>query len=164
MKTLFQTIFSWLGKRNVNWLIGSCHFETNIVGIMSATAHSSSISVILPQLMHHGFVSLSEEDKGDSQTRQISVKLKPWNAVKSIGTSHDIIHIPSINVSHHYSSKVDGVQYYEERALYHLFHLNDPSTKVVLITSVPVSQCVVDYYIGLLDGISRESARQRLHM
>ena len=53
---------------------------------------------------------------------------------------------------------------YEERMLSALFELQDPSLELTYVTSGPVAQRTVDYYISLLPPRSRASARKRLRL
>ncbi|KAL7535968.1 hypothetical protein ACHAXR_006837 [Thalassiosira sp. AJA248-18] len=43
----------------------------------------------------------------------------------------------------------DCIECYEERQLYHLLLANDPSVRIIYLTSEPVNEKVVGYYLGL---------------
>ena len=58
--------------------------------------------------------------------------------------------------------KIVGIGYYEERLLFLLLLLRRPRVKVVYLTSMPVEEAVVDYYLGFLPDPA--GARARLHM
>jgi hypothetical protein len=53
---------------------------------------------------------------------------------------------------------------YEERMLSMLLELQDPRLELTYITSLPVAQRTVDYYISLLPARCRASARKRLRL
>ena len=55
-------------------------------------------------------------------------------------------------------------QAYEERYLFLLFLLRQPSAEIVYVTSEPIQPSVVDYYLGLLPGVVPSQARRRLHL
>ncbi len=71
---------------------------------------------------------------------------------------------PSLTLDQDILSKVKGSVHYEERMLCLLMLLRMPLTKIIYITSVPVSDSIVDYYLHLLPGITGQHARQRLTM
>jgi len=76
----------------------------------------------------------------------------------------DLLHIPSLTLDTSCTKHVTGFTFYEERLLCFLLHLNEPQNRVVYVTSMPVSLCVVDYYLSLLTDISMQDAKQRLSM
>lgn len=59
-------------------------------------------------------------------------------------------------------SKVPGVHHYEERMLCLLILLRMPRTKLVFVTSQPIHDSIIDYYLHLLPGIPSKHARRRL--
>lgn len=75
-----------------------------------------------------------------------------------------VVILPSLTLDQDILSKVKGAIHYEERMLCLLMLLRMPLTKVIYITSVPVPDSIVDYYLHMLPGITDHHARQRLHM
>ena len=75
-----------------------------------------------------------------------------------------IVILPSFSLDQDILSKIKGAVYYEERMLCLLMLLRMPLTKIVYVTSMPVSDSIVDYYLHLLPGITGHHARQRLTM
>jgi hypothetical protein len=75
-----------------------------------------------------------------------------------------VVIIPSFSLDEEILSKITGHIYYEERLLCLLMLLRMPLTKVIYVTSVPVDNIIVDYYLHLLPGITGSHARQRLTM
>lgn len=73
-----------------------------------------------------------------------------------------VVIIPSLTLDVEILNKIDGVLYYEERLLCLLMLLRMPHTHLVYITSMPIDNAIVDYYIHLLPGITGYHARQRL--
>lgn len=73
-----------------------------------------------------------------------------------------IVIIPSLTLDQEILSKVEGVNHYEERLLCLLMLLRMPNTHVIYVTSVPVHNIIMDYYLHLLPGITNYHARQRL--
>ena len=73
-----------------------------------------------------------------------------------------VIIIPSFTLDSDILSKVTGFLYYEERLLCLLMLLRMPLTKIIYVTSMPVAEIVIDYYLHLLPGITGHHARKRL--
>lgn len=75
-----------------------------------------------------------------------------------------VVILPSLSLDQEILSKVKGAVYYEERMLCLLMLLRMPLTRIIYITSMPVADSIVDYYLHLLPGITGHHARQRLTM
>lgn len=73
-----------------------------------------------------------------------------------------VVILPSLSLDTDILSKVKGASYYEERMLCLLMLLRMPTTKIIFITSMPVADSIVDYYLHLLPGITGKHARERL--
>lgn len=73
-----------------------------------------------------------------------------------------IIIIPSMTLDQEILEKIDGVNHYEERMLFMLMLLRMPNTHLVYVTSTPIHNIIMDYYLHLLPGITNYHARQRL--
>jgi hypothetical protein len=56
------------------------------------------------------------------------------------------------------------MQAMEERALFLLLLLRQPRLRMIYVTSQPVSESIVEYYLGLLPGVIPSHARARLSM
>ncbi|GFE70592.1 peptide ligase PGM1-related protein [Chroococcus sp. FPU101] len=74
----------------------------------------------------------------------------------------DILVIPSFSIDQRVGQKVAGFLHYEERLLFSLIRLRNPKTRLIYVTSQPLSQMSVDYYLQLLPGIPFSHARNRL--
>ncbi|NJN82559.1 MAG: hypothetical protein HC802_10005 [Caldilineaceae bacterium] len=53
---------------------------------------------------------------------------------------------------------------YEERFLFLLFLLRQPSIRMIYITSQPIDPHIVEYYLHILPGVVSSSARKRLRL
>ena len=73
-----------------------------------------------------------------------------------------VVIIPSLTLDQDVLDKITGVIHYEERMLCLLLLLRLPNTRVVYITSEPIPEVIVDYYLHLLPGIPRHHALRRL--
>jgi len=73
-----------------------------------------------------------------------------------------IVIVPSLTMDQEILAKIDGVNHYEERMLCMLMLLRMPNTHVIYVTSMPVHNIIMDYYLHLLPGITGYHARQRL--
>lgn len=77
-------------------------------------------------------------------------------------TSKSVVIIPSLTLDEEILSKISGIIHYEERLLCLLMLLRMPRTHVVYVTSTPVDPSIIDYYLQMLPGITRNHAMQRL--
>ncbi len=73
-----------------------------------------------------------------------------------------VLIIPSLSLDSEVLAKISGVHHYEERLLCMLRLLRMPQTRVIYVTSGPVDECIVDYYLHLLPGVPHQHARRRL--
>lgn len=73
-----------------------------------------------------------------------------------------VVIVPSLTMDQEVMARVTGVHRYEERMLCLLLLLRMPQTKVIYVTSSPISETIIDYYLHLLPGIPAAHARRRL--
>ena len=73
-----------------------------------------------------------------------------------------VVVIPSLSLDQEVMAKVSGAHHYEERMLCLLLLLRMPRTQVVYVTSRPIAEPIIDYYLHLLPGIPGQHARRRL--
>jgi hypothetical protein len=73
-----------------------------------------------------------------------------------------VIIVPSASLDEDVLSKVPGAHHYEERMLCLLILLRMPRTKLIFVTSQPIHDSIIDYYLHLLPGIPSRHARSRL--
>jgi len=75
-----------------------------------------------------------------------------------------VVIIPSLSLDMEILSNVKGAVHYEERMLCLLMLLRMPRTRVIYVTSVPIADSIIDYYLHLLPGITGKHALRRLSM
>lgn len=80
-----------------------------------------------------------------------------WNIEK-----HDVLVIPSLSFSAKELCNIEGIHHYEERALYVLFALNDPSTRLTVVTSAPIDTWILRYHFSLLPPHRRNDCENRI--
>jgi hypothetical protein len=74
----------------------------------------------------------------------------------------NVLIIPSLSLDQEVMSRISGVHHYEERMLCLLLLLRMPRTRVVYVTSTPIPETIIDYYLHLLPGVPGLHARRRL--
>lgn len=75
-----------------------------------------------------------------------------------------VVILPSLTLDPQILSKIVGHIHYEERLLCMLMLLRMPRTHVVYLSSMPIDEVIIDYYLHLLPGITGLHARKRLHL
>lgn len=73
-----------------------------------------------------------------------------------------VVAAPSLTLDPEILGQIGGHVHYEERMLCLLLLLRMPATRVVYITSMPIDEAIVDYYLHLLSGVTARHARRRL--
>src|SRR4051812_44278130 len=73
-----------------------------------------------------------------------------------------IVVVPSLSVDQDVASGIPGIHHYEERMLGMLMLLGLPRTRLVYLSSQPIAETIIDYYLSLLQGVPTQHARQRL--
>ena len=73
-----------------------------------------------------------------------------------------VVIVPSLSLDEGVLARIAGVHHYEERLLCLLLLLRMPRTRVIYLTSTPIPEAIVDYYLHLLPGIPAQHARARL--
>jgi hypothetical protein len=75
-----------------------------------------------------------------------------------------VLIVPSLSLDPEVLARISGVHHYEERMLCLLLLLRMPRTRVIYVTSTPISETIIDYYLHLLPGVPGVHARRRLTM
>lgn len=75
-----------------------------------------------------------------------------------------VVILPSLSMDGDVLAKISGVHHYEERLLCLLLLLRLPRTRVIYVTSSPIAEPIIDYYLHLLSGVPERHARRRLTM
>lgn len=73
-----------------------------------------------------------------------------------------VIIVPSFSLDPEILSKISGQIHYEERLLCLLLLLRMPRTHIIYLSSMPIDEVIVDYYLHLIPGITGMHARKRL--
>ncbi|MGH9195677.1 MAG: peptide ligase PGM1-related protein, partial [Acidimicrobiia bacterium] len=102
---------------------------------------------------------------GNADFEELQQKLTPlWNTISRFNDlEQTIVVVPSLSIPKEFLEKLGPqVIIYEERMLFLLLLLRQPRARVVYVTSVPVDQRVIDYYLSLLPGVIPSHAKKRL--
>ncbi len=75
-----------------------------------------------------------------------------------------VVVVPSMTLDADILAKIKGVIHYEERMLCILMLLRMPRTRIVFVSSMPIDEVIIDYYLHLLPGVTGMHARKRLVM
>ena len=75
-----------------------------------------------------------------------------------------IVVVPSMSIDSDVASGIAGIHHYEERMLGMLMLLRLPRARLVYLTSQPIAETIIDYYLNLLQGVPSQHARSRLTM
>lgn len=84
--------------------------------------------------------------------------------INELNTPKTVLIVPSLSLDQQIMSKITGVHHYEERMLCLLFLLRMPRTKLIYLTSTPIHETIIDYYLHLLPGVPTRHARSRLRL
>ncbi|HVE47502.1 MAG TPA: peptide ligase PGM1-related protein [Acidimicrobiales bacterium] len=71
-----------------------------------------------------------------------------------------IVVLPSASFPVEELTKITGIQHYEERMLFTMLFLANPETRIVYLTSLPVDEAVIEYYLRFVPD--PDAARRRL--
>jgi hypothetical protein len=96
---------------------------------------------------------------------ELQAKLVPlWKSLATFNESEQtIVVVPSMTLDR---IKEEGseMQAYEERYLFLLLLLRQPSAHMIYVTSLAIQPSIVDYYLDLLPGVIPSHAKPRLHL
>lgn len=106
--------------------------------------------------------SREERERFEQLQRHLAVLFR--DVLEAPEAPRTVVVVPGLSLDQEVLSKVPGFRCYEERLLSMLMFLRQPNTKVVFITSEPISPVIVDYYLSFLSGVPGAHARKRLVM
>lgn len=88
---------------------------------------------------------------------------RPHPAGEPSEAENTVVVVPSLTLD---DVKLDiyAQQAYEERMLFMLFLLRQPNVRLVYITSLPVQQEIIEYYLHILPSVTINNARKRLRL
>src|SRR5215217_5966854 len=105
---------------------------------------------------------LTDQERSDRFAR-LQERLPPvWRMMRLNDPAESIVVVPSIAPPPVDTGSV--VQAYEERLLFLLLLLRQPSLQLIYVTGREVDEAIVDYYLALLPGVIPSQAKARLHM
>jgi PGM1 C-terminal domain len=128
-------------------------------GQAAAGGHVRPLVRALPRPTAHPASEVWQEE----QFARLQQRLAAATTVGRGATRRSVVVLPSRSVERWHEPPAE-TQSYEERLLSFLFELRDPALELTYITSLPVAQRTIDYYISLLPRRSRLSARRRLRL
>ncbi|WP_036436449.1 peptide ligase PGM1-related protein [Mycobacterium sp. URHB0044] len=85
-----------------------------------------------------------------------------WESMRLDLDDESVVVVPSISIERTTPGSGTVMQAMEERALFLLLLLRQPRLRMIYVTSQPVSESIVEYYLGLLPGVIPSHARARL--
>ena len=123
-----------------------------------AAGHVRPLVRALPRPTAHPAEAWREE-----QFARLQQRLAATTTVGRGAMRRSVVVLPSRSVDRWHEPPAE-TRSYEERLLTFLFELHDPALELTYITSLPVAQRTIDYYISLLPRRLRLSARKRLRL
>jgi hypothetical protein len=87
-----------------------------------------------------------------------------WDSIQKNLEDESVVVVPSISIERTTASSGAIMQAMEERALFLLLLLRQPRLRMIYVTSQPISEPIIEYYLGLLSGVIPSHARARLTM
>jgi hypothetical protein len=85
-----------------------------------------------------------------------------WESMRLGYDDESVVVVPSISIEGPTPKSGTVMQAMEERALFLLLLLRQPRLRMIYVTSQPISESIVEYYLGLLPGVIPRHARARL--
>lgn len=85
-----------------------------------------------------------------------------WEAMRRGLPDESVVVVPSISIERTTPGSGTVMAALEERALFQLLLLRQPRLRMIYVTSQPISESIVEYYLGLLPGVIPSHARARL--
>jgi hypothetical protein len=116
------------------------------------------------RLSDAGAISFAPEELARSKVLQESFSATFREVFGDPATPRTVVIIPSITFDKEVLTRITGAHHYEERLLCLLLLLRFPRTRVIFVTSMPIAEPIVDYYLHLLPGIPGQHARKRLEL
>ena len=85
-----------------------------------------------------------------------------WESMRLDMEDESVVVVPSISIERATPGSGTVMQALEERALFLLLLLRQPRLRMIYVTSQPISESIIEYYLGLLPGVIPSHARERL--
>jgi len=87
-----------------------------------------------------------------------------WEAMRLNYDDESVVVIPSITLDRAVASSGTMTQAMEERFLFLLVLLRQPRLRMIYVTSMPIADEIIEYYLALLSGVIPSHARARLSL
>ena len=85
-----------------------------------------------------------------------------WELMRRDTEDESVVVVPSLSLDKPTEQPGTLNQAMEERSLFLLLLLRQPRLRMIYVTSTPIAESIVEYYLGLLPGVIPRHARQRL--
>ena len=121
-----------------------------------------STTSLSPSSDKHTLSELSDVERYAAYDRLQASMPDVWAAMRRQLDDESVVVVPSVSLEHTTANSGTLVQAMEERALFQLLLLRQPRLRMIYVTSMPVTESVVEYYLGLLPGVIPSHARARL--
>ena len=106
-----------------------------------------------------------DEQQRYSSYDELQRRLPPvWQAMRHDRPLESAVVVPSISLERTTAGSGTVMQAMEERALFLLLLLRQPRLTLIYVTSRPIDEEIVEYYLGLLPGVIASHARRRLRL
>jgi hypothetical protein len=87
-----------------------------------------------------------------------------WAGMRLDQEGESVVVVPSVTLDRISAGSGSLAQAFEERFLFLLLLLRQPRLRMIYMTSMPVAQEIVEYYLALLPGVIPSHARARLSL
>ncbi len=119
--------------------------------------------------MNTGY-SPEQQTQLHSKFDELQKKLIPlWKQIgrtdpggKVLEEENTVVVLPSLTTDIEFDFPTQ--QAYEERMLFMLFLLRQPNKRMIYLTSMPIQEEIIDYYLHLLPSVNINNARRRLSL
>ena len=87
-----------------------------------------------------------------------------WSQMRLNAEGESVVVIPSVTLNRVGARSGTMTQAFEERFLFLLLLLRQPRLRMIYVTSMPIAEQIVEYYLALLPGVIPSHARARLSL
>src|SRR4029079_8263838 len=84
-----------------------------------------------------------------------------WESMRLDMEDESVVVVPSISIERATPGSGTVMQALEERALVLVLLTRPPRLRMIYVTSQPISESIIEYYLGLLPGVIPSHARER---
>ena len=105
---------------------------------------------------------LDEEQRYSEYDRLQARMPDVWALMRREVQDESVVVVPSMSLGGSSSPSGTANQAMEERSLFLTLLLRQPQLRMIYVTSMPITESIVEYYLGLLPGVIPSHARRRL--